>query len=54
MADIAKRLSATDAAAVTAWLATQSVPNKTAIVKTVHAPANTRCGSAPELHGAVK
>jgi cytochrome c553 len=54
MADIAKRLSATDAAAVTAWLATQSVANKTAIVKPVHAPANTRCGSAPELQGAVK
>jgi cytochrome c553 len=54
MADIAKRLSATDAAAVTAWLATQAVPNTAAAIKTVRAPANTRCGSAPELHGAVK
>jgi cytochrome c553 len=54
MADIAKQLSASDAAAVTAWLAAQEVPHKTSAPKPMRAPNNLRCGSAPELHGALK
>jgi cytochrome c553 len=54
MADIAKRLTAEDAAAVTAWLAAQVVPNSTALGKAnnTQPPAtNIRCGSAPKLQG---
>jgi cytochrome c553 len=54
MADIAKRLTAEDAAAVTAWLAAQVVPNSTALGKAnTHQPSatNIRCGSAPNLQG---
>jgi cytochrome c553 len=54
MSDIAKRLSADDAAAVTAWLATQEVPSKTGLNKPMRTTIDMRCGSAPELHGALK
>jgi cytochrome c553 len=54
MSDIAKRLSADDAAAVTAWLATQEVPSKTSHNKPIRTTIDMRCGSAPELHGALK
>lgn len=54
MADIARRLSADEAAAVTAWLATQAVPTAghtiATAAKTATAPADLRCGSAPDLH----
>lgn len=52
MGDIAKRLSASDAAAVTGWLAAQEVPPKNHVSKIKHTTAHLRCGSAPELHGA--
>lgn len=48
---IAKRLSADDAAAVTTWLAAQEVPTNKTLAKAAPAPADLRCGSAPELHG---
>jgi cytochrome c553 len=54
MSDIAKHLSADDAAAVTGWLAAQTVPSKSTSNKPNRAPENLRCGSAPELHGALK
>ena len=54
MGDIARHLSATDAAAVTAWLAAQEVPSKAHAGKPARAPQNMRCGSAPELQGALK
>lgn len=54
MGEIAKRLSPTDAAAVTGWLATQEVPHTGITHKPVRLPEDLRCGSAPELHGAVK
>ncbi len=50
MADIAKRLTPDDATAVTAWLATQSVPTTPNTAKVTSAPADLRCGSAPDLH----
>jgi cytochrome c553 len=50
MADIAKRLTADDATAVTAWLATQAVPLTLSTAKVKPAPADLRCGSAPDLH----
>jgi cytochrome c553 len=54
MADIAKRLSADEAAAVTAWLATQAVPATAHTIvtatKAATVPADLRCGSAPDLH----
>lgn len=54
MSDIAKHLSASDAAAVTAWLAAQEVPSKNTAAKPARAPQDMRCSSAPELQGAVK
>ena len=54
MGDIAKRLSADDAAAVTAWLANQEVPHTTHHNKPTRTTIEMRCGSAPELHGALK
>lgn len=54
MADIAKRLTANDAAAVTAWLAVQVVPPSAGYGKanTLASPTtDIRCGSAPELQG---
>lgn len=50
MAEIAKRLSPDDANAVTAWLATQAVPMTVNLTKVSKAPADLRCGSAPDLH----
>jgi cytochrome c553 len=50
MAEIAKRLSPDDATAVTAWLATQAVPMTVNLAKVSKAPADLRCGSAPDLH----
>jgi cytochrome c553 len=50
MADIAKRLTPDDATSVTAWLATQPVPTKLSLAKVTAAPADLRCGSAPDLH----
>lgn len=54
MADIAKRLTADDAAAVTGWLSAQPIPQKTTAIKTARTDSHVRCGSAPELHGAMK
>jgi cytochrome c553 len=54
MGEIAKRLSAADAAAVTAWLAAQDVPTKNNTKPPARAATHVRCGSAPELHGAAK
>lgn len=51
MSDIAKRLTADDAAAVTGWLAAQDVPQKGNANKPTRVNAGIRCGSAPELHG---
>ncbi len=54
MADIAKRLTTNDAAAVTAWLAVQVVPPSAGYGKanTLASPTtDIRCGSAPELQG---
>ncbi len=50
MAEIAKRLSPDDATAVTAWLATQAVPTTVSLATVSKAPADLRCGSAPDLH----
>ncbi len=54
MADIAKRLTADDAAAVTSWLAAQSIPQQINTSKSTPASTHVRCGSAPELHGAIQ
>jgi len=54
MGDIAKRLTATDAAAVTGWLAAQNVPTKSGATPATRIATQTRCGSAPELHGALQ
>jgi len=54
MGDIAKRLTASDAAAVTGWLAAQNVPTKSSTPNAIRIATDTRCGSAPELHGAAK
>ena len=54
MSDIAKRLTSSDAAAVTAWLAAQNVPTKGSTPPPTHLATETRCGSAPELHGAAR
>jgi cytochrome c553 len=50
MHTIAKKLPASDAAAVTAWLAAQDVRNQKITTQAPQAPSNLRCGSAPELH----
>ena len=54
MGDIAKRLSAADAAAITGWLAAQNVPTKSSAPNAKHIATERRCGSAPELHGATQ
>jgi cytochrome c553 len=54
MNEIAKTLSTRDAAAVTTWLASQSIPTHTTPHPAAPPPLNLRCGSAPELHGALK
>jgi cytochrome c553 len=54
MGDIAKRLTAEDAAAVTGWMAAQEVPQKHTISPPSNSAAKTQCGSAPELHGATQ
>ena len=54
MRDIANRLTADDAAAVTGWLAAQEVPQKHAIKTPANTAAKTQCGSAPELHGVIQ
>lgn len=54
MGTIAKRLSADDAAAVTAWLAAQEVPQKNASNQPTRLATELRCGSAPQLHGATQ
>jgi len=54
MSDIAKRLTSSDAAAVTAWLAAQNVPSQGSAPPPTHLATATRCGSAPELHGAAR
>lgn len=52
MGEIAKRLTASDAAAVTGWLAAQHVPTQKNSLQATRLAAKTRCGSAPELQGA--
>lgn len=54
MADIAKRLSAEDADAVTGWMAAQKIPTQVKQAQTTRRPPDLRCASAPELHGTVK
>ena len=54
MGDIAKRLTVADAAAVTGWLAAQEVPHRGSVNQPIRLPESLRCGSAPELHGAMK
>jgi cytochrome c553 len=54
MGEIAKRLSADDAAAVTGWLAAQAVPQKINANPPKRTATDVRCGSAPELHGALQ
>ena len=54
MGTIAKRLSADDAAAVTAWLAAQEVPQKNVSSQPTRLATELRCGSAPQLHGATQ
>lgn len=54
MSDIAKRLTADDAAAVTSWLAAQEVPHKSSTNKPQRLVTHVRCGSAPELHGGMQ
>jgi cytochrome c553 len=54
MSEIAKRLTADDAAAVTSWLAAQEVPHKRSANKPQRLVTHVRCGSAPELHGALQ
>lgn len=54
MGEIAKRLTAHDAAAVTGWLAAQQVPLKGNAGTSTRVATEVRCGSAPELHGAVQ
>lgn len=54
MGDIAKRLSAEDAAAVTGWLATQDASNHVVKSKPQLTNKVAHCASAPELHGVTK
>lgn len=54
MGDIAKRLTAEDAAAVTHWLAAQEVPTQNSANPPKRITTDMRCGSAPELHGALQ
>ena len=54
MAEIAQRLSAADASAVTAWLAAQNVPSHPLSAPNTRMTHDVRCGSAPELHGVTK
>jgi len=54
MSEIAKHLTADDAAAVTSWLAAQEVPHKSSANKPKRLVTHVRCGSAPELHGAMQ
>lgn len=50
MAHIAKQLSTSDIAAVTAWLAAQDVPAELLLTPSTRPSDNLRCASAPELH----
>lgn len=54
MGEIVQQLSASDATAVTAWLAAQDVPSKAVKSKRADIPMSLRCGSAPELHRVFK
>ena len=54
MSDIAKRLTAADAAAVTGWLAAQEVTAHSKPSASTRIASSVRCGSAPELHGGVQ
>jgi cytochrome c553 len=54
MGEIAKHLTANDAAAVTGWLAAQDIPKTTNPTHSLRVATELHCGSAPELHGNVK